>query len=338
MRTQEILRRLVRRFGLLVLLTVLGGAAGGAYAAVKTPTYQARAYVVVTAEAGEGPAAVSFAQAYGRVATKGGAAERAAAKLGGTRELNQVTASTSPDAPVIEIVATHTNAARSAVVANAVAQGLVDFAATRKAETRVTVSMLATAAAPGSPSSPKPPLELAVGAAAGLLLAGLAALAGVGRSAVARRRDPDGPDVALGAGTPARPGGADRPGLLDRGLRFTTPAGSPGGAEVQWLGAGPVRPAPAAHPPALANPSPTLQVFAGAVLDGPTAVPAGTPADSQQAPAPVQAVAWYDQAFEPDEMAAVFEGQIEEPQAASEATAGVPRIVGRAVVIYREER
>jgi hypothetical protein len=52
----------------------------------------------------------------------------------------------------------------------------------------------------------------------------------------------------------------------------------------------------------------------------------------------VQAVAWYDQAFEPDEMAAVFEGQIEEPQAASEATAGVPRIVGRAVVIYREER
>ena len=78
MRTPEILKRLVRKFGLLVLLTVLGALAGGAYAAVKTPTYQARAYVVVTAEAGEGPAAISFAQAYGRVATKGPAAERAA--------------------------------------------------------------------------------------------------------------------------------------------------------------------------------------------------------------------------------------------------------------------
>ena len=91
-----------------VLLTVLGAVAGAAYAAVKTPTFHDRAYVVVTAEAGEGPAAISFAQAYGRVATKGPAAEKAAATLGGGSELNQVTASTSTDAPVIEIVATHT--------------------------------------------------------------------------------------------------------------------------------------------------------------------------------------------------------------------------------------
>ena len=312
MKTQEILRRLVRRFGLLMLLTVLGAVAGAAYAAVKTPTYQAKAYVVVTAEAGEGPAAISFAQAYGRVATKGPAAEKAAATLGGTSELNQVTASTSPDAPVIEIIATHTNAARSAVVANAVAQGLVDFAATRKAETRVGVSMLATAAAPSDPSSPKPPLELAVGAAAGLLLAGLAALAGVGRSAVARRREPAGPD---GFGGPSLAGG---------GAAAHFPA-----ENARALAAAAPRPAP----PALANPSPTLQAFAGSVLTGPAAVPV----DGQQPAVPVQAVAWYDQAFAPDEIAAVFEGQIEEPSAASEATANVPRIMGRAVVIYREE-
>jgi capsular polysaccharide biosynthesis protein len=322
MRAQEILKHLVRRFGLLVLLTVIGAIAGAAYAGVKTPTYQAKAYVVVTAEAGEGPAAISFAQAYGRVATKGPAAERAAATLGGTRELNQVTASTSPDAPVIEIIATHPNAARAAVVANAVAQGLVDFAATRKAETRVGASMLATATAPTDPSSPKPPLEIAVGAAAGLLIAGLAALAGVGRSAVARRRegpDPDGPGGAYptsGAGTPPHSGG----GAAVRGA---------------VLGAAPVRTAPPAQPPALANPSPTLQALAGAMLNGPAAVPV----DAPQPVLPVQAVAWYDQAFSPDEVAEVFEGQIEDPPASS-ATAPVqnkPRVMGRAVVIYREE-
>jgi capsular polysaccharide biosynthesis protein len=323
MRAQEILKHLVRRFGLLVLLTVIGAVAGAAYAGLKTPTYQAKAYVVVTAEAGEGPAAISFAQAYGRVATKGPAAERAAATLGGTRELNQVTASTSPDAPVIEIIATHANAARAAVVANAVAQGLVDFAATRKAETRVGVSMLATATAPTDPSSPKPPLEMAVGAAAGLLIAGLAALAGVGRSAVARRREgwePTGPD----SGTPPTHGGT-----------AATHHPAENAQRVPVLGAAPARTAPPARPPALANPSPTLQALAGAMLDGPAAVPV----DAQQPAVPVQAVAWYDQAFSPDEVAEVFEGQIEDPPASS-ATApvqGKPRIMGRAVVIYREE-
>jgi capsular polysaccharide biosynthesis protein len=272
MKLPEILRRLVSTFGLLVLLTLLGGTAGAVYSATKTPTYQAKAYVVVTADPGEPFAAVNFAQAYGRVVTRGPAAERAAATLGGTRELAQVTASTSPDAPVIEITATGTDAARTAVVANAVAQGLVDFAATRRTETRVTVSMLATASPPGSPSSPKPPLELAVGAAAGLLLAGLAALAGVGRPAVARRRDPAG-------GEPAGPGPA-----------------RPGDGSAATVGA-----------PALMNPSPTLA-----------------------------SLAWYDDAFSPSEIA-VLEGRIEDP-AASEATAAVPRVMGRAVVIYQEER
>ena len=76
--TAQILRRLMHRYGLLLVLTVLGGVAGAAYSAVKTPTYQATAYVVVTADAGEPFAAVNFAQAYGRVVTTGPAAENAA--------------------------------------------------------------------------------------------------------------------------------------------------------------------------------------------------------------------------------------------------------------------
>src|SRR6266508_6710500 len=168
----EILRHLVRRCGLLVLLTLLGAAAGGVYGALKTPSYTAQAYVVVTGQPGEPNVAVNFAQAYGRIVSTGPVADKAAAALGSSKDLTQVTASTSPDTPVIEITATGTDAARTAAVANAVAQALVDVGTARKDQTRVTVSILASASVPASPTSPKPPLELAVGAAAGRVVGG----------------------------------------------------------------------------------------------------------------------------------------------------------------------
>jgi uncharacterized protein involved in exopolysaccharide biosynthesis len=197
----SILARLVGRFGLLVAVTVLGATAGGVYGAVKTPTYRAQAYVVLTGEPGEPFTAVNFAQAYGRIVTGGPVAEAAAAALGSRDGLAAVTAATSPDAPVIEITATGPDAARAAAVANAVAKALADYATARKAETRVTASVLAAASTPTSPASPKPPLELAVGAAAGLLLGGLAALAGVGRS----RRETTVPAAGPVTVAPARP-------------------------------------------------------------------------------------------------------------------------------------
>jgi capsular polysaccharide biosynthesis protein len=179
------LRHLVRRFGPLVLLTLLGAIAGGAYGALKTPTYVAQAYVVVTGPAGESGAALNFAQAYGRIVTTGPVADKATAVLGSSADLKQVTTSTSPDTPVVQITATGTTAKHTADVANAVAQALVDVGNARKDQTRVTLSILAAASVPAAPSSPKPPLELAVGAAAGLLLGGLSVLAGVGRSPAA---------------------------------------------------------------------------------------------------------------------------------------------------------
>jgi capsular polysaccharide biosynthesis protein len=192
----EILRHLVRRFGLLVLLTVLGATAGGGYGAVKKPSYTAQAYVVVTGQPGEPNTAVNFAQAYGRIVSTGPVADKAAAALGSSRDLKQVTSSTSPDTPVIEITATGGDAKRTAAVANAVAQALVDVGNARKDQTRVTVAILAPASVPASPTSPKPPLELAVGAAAGLLVGGLAVLAGVGRPRAPTSPAAAGPAVA----------------------------------------------------------------------------------------------------------------------------------------------
>src|SRR5689334_15882140 len=101
-----LLRQLVRRYGLLVLLTLFGAIAGGAYGALKTPTYVAQAYVVVTGQPGEPASAVNFAQAFGRIVTTGPVADKAAATLGTREDLKQVSTSTSPDTPVIEITAT----------------------------------------------------------------------------------------------------------------------------------------------------------------------------------------------------------------------------------------
>ena len=214
-KAREILRRLIRRFGLLILLTLIGGTAGAVYGAVKTPTYTAKAYVVAIGDRGDSITALNFAQAYGRIATSGPVLAKAGAGLGADRSgLTDVTASTSPDAPVIEITATGTNAVHTAGVANAVANALVDYGSTRKADTHVSLGLLAGALTPGRPTSPKPPLELAVGAAGGLLIGGLAVLAGVGRpappreqreeeSVVAEQAEVDYPDVDDPAPRPA---------------------------------------------------------------------------------------------------------------------------------------
>ena len=297
--TAQILRRLIHRFGLLLVLTVLGGTAGAVYSATKTPTYRATAYVVVTADAGEPFAAVNFAQAYGRVVTTGPAAENAMNKIGpgAAADLARVTASTSPDAPVIEITASGPDAGRVQVVANAVAQGLIDFAGTRKAETRVGVSMLAQAARPTRPSSPKPPLEMAVGAAAGLLLAGLAALAGVGRSALVRRRDTESVDGEQTAGS----------------------------AATQHI----VASASVPIPRQLAPPKPTLSMVIAPPVSAPASAKVSAPVSakvSAPASAKVSATASVPVESPVEGPAEVLEGQIDES-----------RIVGRAVVIYREE-
>ena len=184
MKSRDVLRRLVRRFGLLLLLTTIGGGAGAIYAAVKTPTYTAKAYVVTIGAGAEPIVALNYAQAYGRIATTGPVLATAGQTLGADRTgLNRVTAATSPDAPVIEITATGTAPGHTANVANAVATSLITLGDTRKGETRVGLAMLAAATPPARPTSPKPPMELAVGAAAGLLIGGLAVLAGVGRHA-----------------------------------------------------------------------------------------------------------------------------------------------------------
>ena len=190
----ERLTQLVRRWWLAGLLTMLGAFAGLGYALATNPVYTAKAYVVVVAQNPSDNAAVSYAQAFARIADEGAALNAAAEASNGTESVNelrqQVRASTSPDAPVIELTGSAASAPRAADRANLVADGLVTTANSHATDTRMRLTLLSGAVSPADPTSPHLALSVAVGAAVGLLLGGLAMLAQTSRA---------GPDRNLGS-------------------------------------------------------------------------------------------------------------------------------------------
>ncbi|MFC1435035.1 Wzz/FepE/Etk N-terminal domain-containing protein [Streptacidiphilus sp. N1-3] len=171
---------ILRRCWPLVAAVPLGAVCGGAYALVAPVEYQANAYVMVVPETtGDSSTAVDFAQAYGRVITQPEILLDAAASTGVpvAQLAPLVQAVTSPDAPMIQITGSAGSAARSAKEANAVADSLVSFGNAASKQTRVKLLTFAAAALPDRPSSPSRTLDLAVGAAAGLLVGGLGTMA-----------------------------------------------------------------------------------------------------------------------------------------------------------------
>ena len=205
------------RWWAVLLPVVLGTAAGLVYSAEARPTYTARAYViVVAADVGDANAAVNFAQAYARIAGQGDVLTDAALASQGAVTVAELTTSTraasSPDAPVIEIAATAPAADRSAVLANALALGLVATGTRQTTGTRMTLSVLSAATAPTEPSSP-PSKGVAgvVGAAAGILVSGLLILSGAGRRTGARHGNPLLAERLATAPTPLLPAPAPPP-------------------------------------------------------------------------------------------------------------------------------
>ncbi|MFJ9846186.1 Wzz/FepE/Etk N-terminal domain-containing protein [Kitasatospora sp. NPDC101155] len=169
-------RHLIRRWWPVALAVPLGAAAGAGYAVVSHPSYSATAYVLVVPQnPGEAATATNFAQAYGRLAGQPQVLAVAAAETGHTRgELESlVSGTTSPDAPMIEITGTGKRAQEAAQTADAVAGSLVSFANTSSKDTNVRLVTLAPAAEPDKPASPSGKLDVAVGAAAGVLLGSL---------------------------------------------------------------------------------------------------------------------------------------------------------------------
>ncbi|MFF1908900.1 Wzz/FepE/Etk N-terminal domain-containing protein [Kitasatospora sp. NPDC058218] len=169
-------RSLARRWWPVVLAVPLGAAAGAGYAVVAHPSYAANSYVIVVPEnQGESATAINFAQAYGRLAGQPQVLAAAAAETGHSRAELEVLVhgTTSPDAPMIEITGTGARPPEAVRAADAVARSLVAFANTSSKETGVRLVPLAAAAEPDKPTTPSAQLDVAVGAAAGVLIGAL---------------------------------------------------------------------------------------------------------------------------------------------------------------------
>jgi capsular polysaccharide biosynthesis protein len=188
----ETLTLLVRRWWLITLLTALGAGGGLAYALLAPPEYTAKAYVVVVAQNPGDSTAVSYAQAYARIAGQGDALNAAAEASDGATSVKElrrnVRASASPDAPVIEVTGSAGSARRAADLANLLADGLISTANSHRSDTRMRLALLSAAGPPADPTSPQMALSVAVGAAVGLLLGALALLGGTNRASADRKR------------------------------------------------------------------------------------------------------------------------------------------------------
>ncbi|MQY03683.1 Wzz/FepE/Etk N-terminal domain-containing protein [Actinomadura macrotermitis] len=182
---QEPAKNLLGRFGPAAALLLLGALCGLVYALVRPPVYAATAHIIVVGKQDQNPA-VNFAQVYGRLAVL---PETLAYDTGtyDPKLADNVKATTSPDAPLIRLTGSGETPARAVQRANAAAQALIRFGAEREEDTGVRLALMNQAVPPLRPAAPNGPLDVAVGAAAGLLLAVLAAAAGL-RPALPRTR------------------------------------------------------------------------------------------------------------------------------------------------------
>lgn len=245
------LEKLLQRWVVLAITVVLGAGAGMLYAALTPPAYTTSAIVVVAQEEpGDGDGRdVSYAQAFGRLIGQQDITSRAGQATGFTADevVAAVRATTSPDAPMIEVSGTAADPVRAADLVNAVAAELIRTASSSQADTGVRLFVLSPALAPVQSSSPDTVVGVAVGAAAGFLLGGLFVLASGGRPA-------GGGPVEQGRTGPegARPG----PNGPSPAVR---PAGRPGSSRGQGT--------PAATPPMNAGILPARGARGGGVAN-----------------------------------------------------------------------
>jgi capsular polysaccharide biosynthesis protein len=178
--TAQILRLLLRRWPILLAGVALG--VGGAVLAsdLMPPSYSSSSYVLVVPLRADGSNSINYAQAYARIATNQAVVQKALADGGIAVEPSRirqlVSASASPDAPLIEITARDRQPVRAARLANAVATGLTLYSTARAQETGYRVRPFAQALPPSRASSPNRVLNIMVGVSIGLLLGGLLAL------------------------------------------------------------------------------------------------------------------------------------------------------------------
>lgn len=181
--SSEVLLTLARRAWMLALGLVWGGLLGGLVSLLMTPTYEANVYlmVVTNSEEVENTAAYDYTQAYGKLPAVPTVVGEVLSKHG-IRPTSQnvedvVDVEVPLNTPILQVIVS----ARSPELAAALANDLGDRVSSFVAETLAPGTgyravVVAEAATPQRPVSPDWTLNVAVGAAVGLMLGGATAL------------------------------------------------------------------------------------------------------------------------------------------------------------------
>ncbi|MEU4549673.1 Wzz/FepE/Etk N-terminal domain-containing protein [Nonomuraea dietziae] len=154
----------------LPLSLLLGALAGLFYSLAREPVYSSDAYVVVVAEGDPGRTA-NFAQAYARIAVQPGLI------TSGEQAQRTLSASASPDAPLVRLTAIAPTAQEAVARADQASTALISYANMQATNTGVRLASFASASLPLAPSSPALLVNVGIGTAAAVLVAGLVFLA-----------------------------------------------------------------------------------------------------------------------------------------------------------------
>lgn len=193
MELSDYIRILRKNWLIIVLLTSAGLGAAAGFTATRTPIFESSSTIFVSTQAGSSAAELqqgsSFAQArintYVGLVTTPIVLEPVISQLGlpATPESlsKEVKAAGTLNSTLIAITVSDPDAARAATLANAVAASLSTIVPRLEPEASdgtspVRLSLVSEAQAPGSPSSPNLPLNLAFGALIGLALGLVVAL------------------------------------------------------------------------------------------------------------------------------------------------------------------
>ncbi len=157
---------------LIVLLAVFGGLLGILVAALSSDRYTAHAYLLVTTTgSGADVSAVNTAQAVARVATSESvlSADGSNARLLDATRDKDLTATSSPDAPLVDLAATSSSPSDAADLADEFAQQVETHVSEFRDVAQIRAEVFAPASLPRDRSSPNALVDLVAGVALGLL-------------------------------------------------------------------------------------------------------------------------------------------------------------------------
>jgi capsular polysaccharide biosynthesis protein len=160
----------------IAALAAVGAAAGAAFALAASGDYQSHAYVLVSPPPtlADNGSAVGLAHAYARVALEEGVVGEALTARGLSTAADypgrSLSVSTSPDAPLIEIVGRAPTAGAATALADTASRAFVGYLRQVGRNTGYQLTLLSPATAAEAPGSPGMALSVTVGAAAGGVL------------------------------------------------------------------------------------------------------------------------------------------------------------------------